>query len=245
MIDNILKLEKEFERIKNKGYVMATRGGSTGIGKTFEDLIGKKEDQESNPDYLGIEIKTKRSYSKAYTTLFNMILEGRDEVSKYLKDNYGYPDMILKNKKVLQVSVWANEPNLIANKYLFKLKVDKVKRKIYLVIYDKNLEVLESQLFWDMDKLKQRLENKLTYLAFVKAWPNKINGVNYYKYYKLEIYRLTNFDNFINLLDKGIIRVTFKIGVFRRGSRIGEVHDRGTSFEIKEEDLDKLFIKLR
>ena len=96
-----------------------------------------------------------------------------------------------------------------------------------------------------MDKLKQRLENKLTYLAFVKAWPNKINGVNYYKYYKLEIYRLTNFDNFINLLDKGIIRVTFKIGVFRRGSRIGEVHDRGTSFEIKEEDLDKLFIKLR
>ena len=52
------------------GYVKSTRSGFTGIGKTFEDLIGKTEDTLEELDFHGIEIKTKRGYSKGYTTLF-------------------------------------------------------------------------------------------------------------------------------------------------------------------------------
>ena len=40
--DKIIKLKKEFIKIKEMGYVKSTRKGFTGIGKTFEDLIGKK-----------------------------------------------------------------------------------------------------------------------------------------------------------------------------------------------------------
>ena len=74
----IEQLEKEFKRIKNMGYVKSTRNGPTGIGKTFEDLLGKKEDALGLPDYKGIEIKTKRSYSNSYTTLFNATLHGQN-----------------------------------------------------------------------------------------------------------------------------------------------------------------------
>ena len=41
-----------------------------------------------------------------------------------------------------------------------------------------------------------------------------------------------------------MIRITFKIGIFREGVRTGEIHDRGTSFEIQESNFEKLFIKI-
>ena len=37
--DELELLKNEFIRIKNMGYVKAGRTGTTGIGKTFEDLL--------------------------------------------------------------------------------------------------------------------------------------------------------------------------------------------------------------
>ncbi len=51
MEKELLLLKQEFERIKNLGYVQSSRKGYSGIGKTFEDLIGKKEDTLETPDY--------------------------------------------------------------------------------------------------------------------------------------------------------------------------------------------------
>lgn len=47
------QLKQEFIRIKNMGYVKSTRVGVTGVGKTFEDLLGKEEDTQGMPDYNG------------------------------------------------------------------------------------------------------------------------------------------------------------------------------------------------
>ena len=46
----------------------------------------------SNPDYNGIEIKTRRAYSKSAITLFNAVPDGKApfEVER-LKNTYGYP----------------------------------------------------------------------------------------------------------------------------------------------------------
>lgn len=41
--ENILELKEKFNKIKNMGYVESTRKMWTGVGKTFEDLIGKQE----------------------------------------------------------------------------------------------------------------------------------------------------------------------------------------------------------
>lgn len=48
----------------------------------------------------------------------------------------------------------------------------------------------------------------------------------------------------MHLMDQGIIRITFKIGIFREGPRTGEIHDHGTSFEIQEQDFTQLFTKI-
>lgn len=245
MIEQIEKLRSEFERIKKLGYIKSTRSGYTGIGKTFEDLIGKPEDTLDFPDYNGIEIKSKRGYSKCHTTLFNATPKGKNEFEiKRLCNSYGYPDKILKNHKILNVSAVANEFSLVARKYYFKLKINYHEEKIFLLIYDKRMNLLENDVYWNFQDLKSRLERKLTYLAFIKAWPNTIKGIQYYKYYDIAFYKLKGFNYFLELIESGIINVTFKIGVFRNGNRIGEIHDRGTGFEIEEQNIEKLFYRL-
>ena len=57
----------------------------------------------------------------------------------------------------------------------------------------------------------------------------------------MKLYKLKDFDTFIDLLNKGIIRVSIKIGVFRDEKRFGKIHDHGTSFGIQEQNLNKLY----
>ena len=103
------------------------------------------------------------------------------------------------------------------------------------------MNLLEKNVYWDFETIKEKLEKKLLYLAYIKAWPKKLNGIEYYKYYDIQFYQLKKFEEFLKLIEQGIIRITFKIGVFREGMRKGETHDRGTGFEIQETDLEKLF----
>lgn len=239
--EKILKLKKEFIRIKEMGYIKSTRKGVTGIGKTFEDLIGKKEDNLEEPDYNGIEIKTKRGYSASYTTLFNATPKGTVSLeTQRLCAQYGYPDKVLKDKKVLNISVTII-PVLVAKKYIFYLKVDKSKEKIFLIIKDRWGNVLEDSVYWEFKILEEKLTRKLKYVAFVSAWPNEINKETYYKYYKIQFYQLKSFEKFIELIDNGIIRVSIKMAVFREGPKKGMPHDRGTSFELKHSHFHFLF----
>lgn len=71
MADNFNVLRQKFEEIKKMGWIKSGRKGYTGIGYTFEKLLGKDEDALCIPDYNGIEIKTHRKNSKSYITLFN------------------------------------------------------------------------------------------------------------------------------------------------------------------------------
>lgn len=227
------------------GYVESTRSGTTGIGKTFEDLIGKKEDTLDCPDYLGIEIKTKRSYSKSYITLFSCVPKGESEYEiKRLRDKFGYPDRDFKEFKVLRAVISADHAEIIANKFLFKLVIDYENQKLLLSISDRFFNNIEKTTYWDLALLKEKLERKLQYLALIKAWPNRINGKEYYKYYDIEFYKLKRFKDFLALIEDGTIRVFLNIGINKTKEHIGEIKDYGTGFRIKETDLYKLFERI-
>lgn len=44
MDNDILQLKNKFIEISNMGWIKSMRGGSTGIGYTFEYYLGKSED---------------------------------------------------------------------------------------------------------------------------------------------------------------------------------------------------------
>lgn len=239
---SIAELKTEFKRIKNMGWIKSKVKGCGGIGVTLEKLIGIDQNELEIPDYNGIEIKTKRSNSKSYTNLFNCAPEGPHyhEIER-LKNKYGYPDSTFKQYKVLSTSVYSNCFNEVGIKYYFKLKIDRNEEKIFLQIFDKNKNLLEDFVYWSFDTISQKLYRKLNYLAFVKALNFKSYGCEYFKYDNISFYKLKNFDTFIQLIEKGIVRITFKIGIFKSGKNIGNIHDHGTSFNIQEKDILKLY----
>ena len=246
MEKQIKKLNEEFVKIKKMGWVKSVNRGSNGVGFTFESLLGIQKNELEIPDYNGIELKARRYNSTSYIILFSCKPEGRyyHEVER-IKEKYGYPHSIFKEYKVLNNSVYANKKNKIGQKYYFKLEVSRKNERIYLLIYDINKKLIEREVYWEFDALKEKLYRKLKWLAVVKAYSKRccLEQTEYFKYDEIKIYYLKNFETFIRLLESGTIRVNFKLNIETSAEKLGRIHDHGTSFDILEKDLVLLYNK--
>ena len=241
-------MEEEFKalinmygNIKKSNWVCSTRKGPTGVGKTFEDLIGKEEETFCFPDFLGIEIKTKRSNTREPYGLFCAEPDGENLFeTERIRTNYGYP-----SKKYPQFTVFNHTIKIgkktISGNYQFTLEIDYEKECVYLVVLDKNQKIIDKQTYWSFSLLKERLERKLNYLAVIKAHSKFQENAEYFKYYRMYIFKKVNFNNFLNLLEKGKIFINFKIGVYTGEYRYGCPHNRGTSFSLYEESIAELY----
>jgi len=244
MENTINKLIEMFLEIKNKELNQSLRKGTTGIGYTFETLIGKKEDSNYLPDFEGIEIKTKLGYTKAPLTLFCLTPSKAEEPSiKFLLNKFGYPNK-QTDFKSLRCNAYNNFNNIIANRFIFKLKVDRKDNKLRLIIKNLYFDTLDDSIYWNLDKIKERLYTKLSYLAYIKGYPYKKDGQTFYKYTSLEIFELKDFNIFLELIEQDKIFITFNIGVHTTEDRYGQINDRGTAFRISIDTIDKLFRKI-
>lgn len=245
MKENIIELYNKFVAIKKLGWIKSLRKGPTGVGMTFEYLIGKTEDFFELPDFKGIEIKARREYSKSYISLFNATPDGKYIFEiKRLTNKFGYPDKKVKFSKRLCGDVFANHLNMIGIKYQFKLVIDYNEEKVFLHVYNSDNELIDKNSFWTFKQLREKLERKFKYLAIVSA-KNKINNDSeFFYYYKIEFFTLKSFECFLNCLNTGKIKVTFKVSVKTNEKNYGEIDDHGTSFAIKKEDISFLFQKI-
>ena len=242
MTDDVLELKNNFAKIKSMGWIKTKRNGPTGVGYTFENLLNMDENSLEIPDYKSIEIKTQRVKSKSHISLFNAAPDGDSLFStEQLRSNYGYPDKILKCYKVIHCDVLANKLQNLGSKYKTTIKIDKTNQKIRFIILDNCLQIVNDEISWSFGLLKEKLLRKLNYMAFVKAENKFINKGEYFKYTELNIYKLRNFEKFIELINEGVIKITFKIGVVRYGKKKGKTDNHGTSFSISRENLNKLY----
>ena len=85
----IKELQQEFERISQKGYIKGIYNSLSSIGRTFENELNLPRNKECVPDYKGIEIKTRRTYSKSAITLFTAVPNGKGKYEiERIKDAY-------------------------------------------------------------------------------------------------------------------------------------------------------------
>lgn len=239
-MNNKQQIKTKIKELNKRGYVKSINNNLSGIGNTLEKELGLSNNSFEIPDYLDYEIKARRSFSNSFITLFSSVPDGIFEI-KRIKDNYGYPDKIIRNEKVLNGDVYGNKKNNIGINYLFQLYVDYTNEKIILNIYNKYGKLVDNLSFWSFDTIKEKLQRKVKKLALVDAWPKKINNDFYFNYYKVRFYELKDFNCFIKLIEKGIIKVTFRIGIYRSGPKFGQTHDHGSGFEIQEKNITKLF----
>ncbi len=242
MCNELEEFKSIFNKIRNLGYVPSINNNNSGIGLTFEHLIGKQNDNFPFPDFKNtIEIKTKLAYSKTPIHLFKLTPDGNDFIeSKRLLEQYGYYQNSKKEYKVFNGSVSSNKIQKIGSLFYFSLEVNYKEKKLRLLIYDKYSKLIDNSTYWDFDKLENAFSRKIKYLAIIYVWPTKKDGIQYYKYYRYDIYEYTNFYVFLHLLEIGIINVNFSIDIYKDVDRYGQMHDHGTSFDINKEHLNKL-----
>lgn len=227
---------------KNKWY-KAVGKGSASVGLTLEALLGKQRENFEWPDYHGIELKTKYSTRENYITLFNAAPDSYLFEIKRLVAMYGYPGKDMPNYKVLNVGVLGNRKTKIPSGYYFKLTINRKTEQVILNVYDQNQALVDYDCAWSFQMLKEKLERKLSLMAFIKAerkW-NELERAVYFKYNEVKFFKLKSFDYFVKLLENGKIKITFKIGVYKSGNKKGQIYDHGTSFTIKEANLCYLF----
>ena len=225
------------------GWIESTAKGYSGAGITFENLLGKTKDREGLPDYKGIEIKTKYAKRNEYISLFHATPNNRPLEIKRIQSIYGYPDQDFPEFNVFNISLYGTKFIILSNKYKFKIKIDRVFKKVHLIIWDISNNKIDDSIYWTFDLLREKLEKKFKYLFFIRAerkWDWETYKV-YFKYTNFVFYMLKSFSSFIDLIESGDIKITFRIGVVKSGYKFGQIHDHGTAFEIHQHSLDKLF----
>ncbi len=241
MRKDIIQLYIEFNKIRRLEWIKSLRNGPTGIGYTFETLLNKKEDCQRQPDYQGIEIKTIRYLSKRIIHLFNATPDGNiKNPIKEITNKIGYPDKIYPKYKVFHATAYANVDSKIGYK-IIRLYVNREKKRIDFIaksIYGKDFNL---NISWSFDMLKEALESKLKKLAIIKALTKKNNNSEFFYYKNIQFYELKSFDVFINLIESGIISVSFKICVIKDKNNLIKTHDKGTDFSIAEKNISLLF----
>lgn len=240
---SIIELNKKFEKIKDMNYIKGLHQGNKGnCGLTFENLIGKANDFIPLADFNGIEIKVKNKFGYRYITLFSLVPSNCFGIGlKRIRDLYGNYDPYFKNIKILNKSIYVNKTVKVNDEYFFKLQINNLKKRIILLVINKNGKVIDNNYYWEFIDIVKAIKRKLNCLALIKSDTKIIDNKEYFRYENITFYKFKGINEFFKLLREGDIRVYICLGVYRTGFKKGQIHDHGVTFGIKECDLLKLY----
>lgn len=234
---------KDFLRIKQMGFVKSNRSHNTGIGKTFEDLIGVKENNFQLVDYMDfLELKSQRDYTGSMLTLFTKSPDHPANANTFLRETFGVPDGDSPKMKILHTTISGARFNTLKNRFGFKLDVDKEEQKIYIRV--KKIDddsIVSDKIYYNFETLRQIVEQKCQNIAYISAESKIQDGQEFFKYQSAVLLTGLTFEKFIEAVKQGLILYDIRIGVYKTGKNLGKTHDHGSGFRIKKVDIEKVF----
>jgi len=226
---NLKDLVEKLTSIRDLGYVKALRKGNTGIGYTFESLMGLDETNIPIPDIGGrVEIKTTRKDSSSLVTLFTFNRGVWVKKQQETIEQFGYEDE--KGRRALKSTIFYNRPNSLG----LSIDIDDSKNIIRLV--SSNNELLAE---WDVYVVVGVFSSKLSRLLFVLADRRIVQG--HEEFHFNEAYLLTepNPRNFLNAFKNSLVGIDLRMHLKENGT----VRNRGTGFRMREKDMLELYGK--
>lgn len=245
-MNNMDNFIHKFNEVRNMGFVNSNRSNNTGVGKTFEDLMGVVENNRTDPDLFGFEIKTQRSLSGSYVTLFTKSPTFPKGANNIIKQKYGYIEdgWDDQNIKKIHTSLFSNK--ITKNEksgYSFSIDVDINEEKIYIVVYGDDNIIIDRSIYYSFAVIEKSL-SKIENLAYIFAHKRIHDNVEQFHFAKAILYSgFKGFDFFINEIKKGNIMYDIRIGSYKSGSNFGKAHDHGSGFRIKKELISSLYEK--
>ncbi|SNC59212.1 MvaI/BcnI restriction endonuclease family protein [Marinobacter sp. es.048] len=224
----VKSLLSQFDKIKSEGYLRTLRAGSTGIGFTFETLIGIEENNDSGPDFMGIELKCHRLKKGPDTGVRNLFLKAPtwiDGSKNRLQrlERYGYEDA-KRNRRALFSKVSSN-----ANSHGLQLVVSENEESVYLTYQGTQVAKYSFKV------LDFRLSEKVTEIAFIGATSRNKGDQEEFSYQTLTYYQTPSIKQFISLIDCGDVHLEL---------RMHDKKDYGCCFRIKESKLTELYARV-
>jgi MvaI/BcnI restriction endonuclease family len=221
----LLELMQHFDRVKEMGWIKTLRAGDTGVGYTFETLIGLKENNRQEADFKGIEIKCKQKKDgqtkSGKINLFQLGPIWREKIPS--KTRIEHIGAIAENGRFACYSQVTTVPN---NLFL-SLAVEAEEQRIDLL---KNKEVLGDWLF---AALQKSLLKKHARAAFIKAEAKQSGGEAFFRYDEVIYCERPSIQNFVALVEKH--NVVFEFTMSQKEN--GTVRNHGYPWRLTREDL--------
>ena len=216
---------KKFQNLKNKGFIKSLRKGPTGIGYTFETLMGLNENNLALPDIDGIEIKAHRDNSKSMITLFTFNKKAWQINPLEAIRKYGSYD---NNGRLGMYYTMSLTPNSAG---------------LFLTVSNQTISVQHTSgeivATWQLSTLVERFLQKIPALLFISAHTEERGGVEHFHFYRGQLMRD---------ITKELLSELFKTGNLLVDLRLHDKETRarnhGTGFRIFEDKLPLLFKKI-
>lgn len=237
---HINEMEGDIDFNDGKTWFKAHRSKSTGIGKTFEDLLNKPEDNYQLPDYEGIELKAHDTGSDSMITLFTKAPNLPRSANTVIRQNYGY-DEDGSGIKTLHSTIYSNRKTFNAKSdHYFQIINNRDNQTVDLVVFDhdKNEIKDEARAKWSYETLKKAIKNKIPVLAIVLTDVKKAKKTRYF-HYKEIVYVHFKLETLLKAIDNGDLAVDLRLGAYKSGKKKGQTHDHGTGFRISFTNMRK------
>ncbi len=222
---SLYEIIERLQVICHTGYVKSHRLGSTGVGKTLEDLLGIKENNIASPDLYRLELKSIREDSSSLITLFTLDRNAWQIRQRQAILKFGSVDEE-SGRNNLYSTVTGNE-NQMGFKY--RATPDAVG------IWHRSESCLAK---WDLDQLSDKYNEKIRHVLLITAKAERRRDGEYFWYYRGSL--LMGYMTPMQLHE--ILLGNFlKIDLRLHLKTDGSVRNHGTAFRVSESDWAHLF----
>ena len=217
-------LTNQLRYISKKGEIRVQGKGTGRFGLTIESELGISQNSSKNPDFMGIEIKTK--FGKSLQTLFSKTpdsyLDCGTKANFFAKHAY---DDTKRSRRALYTSFYSKPDSLG-----FTLKV---KGQSVMVLRDRK-ELLE----FNGKSLEEALLKKHAQTFYIEVIKKSTKGNEFFTLGKVKYCKWPSVLNFFDLVNDGHINLDFTLS-----EKQGRIKDHGFLWRVNPEFLDQLYLK--
>jgi len=222
---NLNEFRGKFQELRNNGFVPSLRKGPTGIGYTFESLLGLDENNLALPDIENVEIKAHRDNSNSMITLFTFNRRvWQIDPLKAIRE-YGSFDVNGRLRMYYTMSLTPNSAGLFLNINEREISIQHISGEVIAT--------------WQLEALAERFIQKIPALLFISAQTEERAGREYFYFYRAQLMKGTTPELLSDLFNIGDLLVNLRL--HDKGTR---ARNHGTGFRTYEDRLPLLFNRI-
>ncbi len=225
--DALAELLERYDRVSALGWVNSERTGDTGVGYTFETLVGIEENNDQGADFRGIEIKcSTKKPTPSKTNLFQQGPKWRTRQPGIARlQQLGQLDNEGRWTCYSQVTTSPNNLGLSLGMQPSPRDIDLYKGSVRFGT-------------WASTRLSERLLEKHSRAVFVAAESRSVHNHAQYRYHRLVYCERPDIQRFLDMVESR--RIVFEF--LMRESPPGRVRNHGYPWRLVDQrELGQLF----